>query len=219
MYRIPHFTETDHSRVLEFIKSHPFVTLIGNDGTSSVATQVPVMIYEADGNITLRGHIMRKTDHHLAFEKNNEVLVLFTGPHCYISASWYSQRGIGGSWNYITVHAKGTIEMYGDEETINILTELTHTFEDRREKPELVENMSHDYIHTNVKAITGFKITIHSLHPIFKLSQNRDDESYKNIVRNLSETDDTDAHKIAAEMKKRRAQLFHTNTSSSSIES
>lgn len=208
MYKIPHFTEADQDNVTEFIKAHPFITLIGNDGTNSVATQVPVMISEEGGVLKLRGHIMRKTDHHFAFEKNKDVLVLFTGPHCYVSASWYSERGMGGSWNYITVHARGTIELFDDEETVKILTDLTHYFEHSQEKPELVENMTYEYVYGLVKAITGFEIIIYSMHPIFKLSQNRDDESYKNVVAKLNSMDDYEAKEIAKEMVKRRKELF-----------
>ena len=208
MYHAAHFKEHDEQSVLDFIKTHPFITLIGNDGLRSAATQVPVIISEKGGKITVRGHIMRKTDHHLAFEKNPEVLILFTGPQCYISASWYSQRGIGGSWNYITVHARGRIRLFGDKETLDILTELTHVFEDGRQRPELVENMTPDYIGSHIKAITGFEISIEDIYPIFKLSQNRDDESYRNIVRELEAQEERDAHQIAAEMKKRRQALF-----------
>ena len=208
MYKLPHFTETKQSYILDFIKSQSFVTLIGNDGFNSVATQVPVLLYEAEGQLKLRGHIMRKTDHHLAFLKNNDVLVLFTGPHCYVSASWYSERGIGGTWNYMTVHARGKMQLFDDEETIEILTALTHKYEDKQARPELLENMTDAYVNGNVKAITGFEIVIENIHPIFKLSQNRDDESYKSIVEELNKDEDHDAHLIAEEMVKRRPQLF-----------
>lgn len=207
MYKIPHFTETEQKHVLDFIKANPFITLIGNNGTTSVATQVPVMLTEEDGVIYLRGHIMRKTDHCNAFEKNPEVLVLFTGPHCYVSASWYSERGMGGSWNYITVHARGIIELFGDKDTIQILTDLTHTYEDNQPNPELVEKMTDEYLNSHVKAIAGFKIKITDMHPIFKLSQNRDDESYKKVVAELSDKGNDDKE-IAEEMIKRRPHLF-----------
>jgi transcriptional regulator len=208
MYKLPHFTETDSKEIMEFIKSHPLITLIGNDGLSSAATQVPVLISGELNELKLRGHIMRQTDHYKAFLKNPEVLALFTGPQCYISSSWYSERGTGGTWNYITVHVRGTIRLFDDEETIQILTDLTRHFEQGQERPELVENMTHEYVHTNVKAITGFEITVHSLHPIFKLSQNRDDESYISIVKHLEAQSHAGAEAIADEMIKRREKLF-----------
>jgi len=80
--------------------------------THPVATQVPLFIdINEDGKILLSGHIMRKTDHHKAFEKNENVLVLFTGPHSYVSASWYTAPQTASTWNYMTVHVKGKISL------------------------------------------------------------------------------------------------------------
>jgi transcriptional regulator len=208
MYKMPEFTETDQQQVMDFIKAHPFVTLIGNDGVKSAATQVPVLIYQDGDVLKLRGHVMRKTDHQLAFEKNPEVLVLFTGPQCYVSASWYDERGIGSTWNYMTVHARGIIQMFNEKETVDIITELTHHHENGRQKPELVEFMHDDYVNTLVRAITGFEIIVQSMHPIFKLSQNRNEESYRSIVRHLNESIDAGPKEIADEMIKRRPELF-----------
>lgn len=208
MYKTPHFTEHDKQTVFDFVKAHPFITLIGNHNNRSVATQVPVLITEREGKLVLKGHMMRKSDHHIAFENNNDVLALFTGPHCYISASWYAERGIGGSWNYITVHARGQIKFFGAEETLGILTELTHKYEDNMPKPELVEHMTNEYLQTHIKAIAGFEIEISDLYPLFKLSQNRSDESYQNIAKELLATGNNDDVEIASEMIKRRPQLF-----------
>jgi transcriptional regulator len=205
MYKMPEFTETDEDAVKAFMRAHPFVMLAGYDGTHPVATQVPVLIDERDGKMILRGHIMRKTDHHLAFEKHPEALVLFTGPHCYVSASWYTTRGSGSTWNYMTVHARGQMRFMDDAFTLQLLTDLTHKYEGPQAHPELLENMSMTgYVQPMMKAIAGFEIVVESIYPIFKLSQNRNDESHANIVQQLLATDDCDSHKIAKEMKKRR---------------
>ena len=205
MYKMPEFTETDQEAVIAFMKEHPLVTLIGNDEGRSVATQVPVLLHEVNGRIILRGHIMRKTDHHLAFEKNQQALVLFTGPNCYVSASWYSERGIGSTWNYMTVHARGNIRFMDAAFTLQLIKDLTHKYEDLQAQPELVENMEQeDYVQPMIKAIAGFELEIESLYPIFKLSQNRDAASYDNIIKQLSAKDDGGSREIAAELKKRK---------------
>lgn len=209
MYKIPHFTETGEASVHAFMYAYPFVTITGNNDGRSVATQVPALLHERDGKIILRAHIMRKTDHHLAFENNPEVLVLFTGPHCYVSSGWYTPEEKGGAtWNYQTVHARGTVKFLDEAATINILAELTEKYEKDQQQPLLLNDMPPGYVDTYVKAIAGFEIELHDIHAIFKLSQNRTDESYKNIVMELMDSDDTDAHKVAVEMIKRRPQLF-----------
>lgn len=208
MYKIPTFTETNSALVWAFMQAHPFVTLIGNDGNNSIATQIPVMMRKEGEKIILTGHIMRNTDHCLAFEKNQQVLVLFMGASCYVSASWYSERGHGSTFNYMTVHARGKMSFLNDTQTVQLLTALTHQYEDIQQKPELVETMTEQYMRSNVKAILGFDILLDSIEPIFKLSQNRDNESYQKIVNNLNAQDDAQAKIIASEMIKRREVLF-----------
>lgn len=182
--------------------------LVGNEGGNSVATQVPVLVEERGDKLILRGHIMRGTDHYKAFEANNKALVLFTGAHCYVSSSWYNERNIGSTWNYMTVYAKGEMKFTTDDETVQLLTDLTHKYEDGHNPNELVENMPPEYINAMVKAIAGFEIEVQELHPIFKLSQNRSDESYKNIVAQLQAGNDQQANEIAEEMIGRRPNLF-----------
>lgn len=204
MYKMPHFTEPDDAVVLSFMQQHEFVMLTGNADGRSVATQVPVMITETEEGILLRGHIMCNTDHHLAFVQNPLVLVLFTGPHCFVSSSWYKERNIGGTWNYMTVHLQGFIKLLDDAGTLSIIKDLTHKYEATQANPELVEDMPADYINGMVKAIAGFEILAHEITPIFKLSQNRSDESYQNIISELEATDDHGSHEVAKEMRKRR---------------
>jgi transcriptional regulator len=186
MYKMPEFTEKDKDVVLAFMKANPFVTLTGCHNNIPVATQVPVLMDERDGQIVLRGHIMRKTDYHLAFEANPQVLVLFTGAQCYVSASWYSERGIGSTWNFMTVHARGMMQFKDEAHTLQFLTELTHKYEDPQTNPELLENMSREkFVNPMMKAIVSFEIPIDSIYPIFKLSQNRDEESHARIIKEL----------------------------------
>lgn len=208
MYKMPEFFEKDTALVLEFMKANPFVTLIGNDGYHSVATQIPVLFSEEDDKPVIRGHIMRKTDHHLAFEKNPEALILFNGPHCYVSASWYEERHIGSTWNYMTVHTRGTMEFLDEAGTTAIITELTQKYEGGRALPELVANMPQEYVSSMVKAIVGFRIVLTSVFPIFKLSQNRSDGSYQNIVSQLLATGRHNEKLIADELIHRRKELF-----------
>lgn len=207
MYKLPYFTESNKDEVISFMQQYPFITLICNDGKQSAATQIPVLFDIKEDEVVLRAHIMRKTDHHLALEQNKDVLVLFQGPHCYVSSSWYTEK-MGATWNYLTVHARGTTHLLDENETIGLLRDLTAKYEADQEQPLLIDEMPEGHVSSLVKAIVGIEIKLYDIYPIFKLSQNRDDGSYINIVNQLLKTDDTDAHKVAAEMKRRRPQLF-----------
>jgi transcriptional regulator len=80
MYHFSYFKEKDKTRILDFLSNHPFAFLTGSTSSGSqVATQIPILIEEREGELYLQGHIMRKTDHHKAFADNPQALVVFTG--------------------------------------------------------------------------------------------------------------------------------------------
>ena len=209
MYNLPYFKEQDAKVVLEFMRKHPFVFLSGvSDENKPVATQVPVFIDEKDGKWFLTGHIMKNTDHHKAFEKNPNVLAVFTGPHVYVSGTWYSDPHQASTWNYMSVHAKGTIKFGDHNDLVAILRRLTLHYENNNTASTTIfDNLSSEYLKPLVKAIVAFEIEITAVENVFKLSQNRDEKSYNNIIAKLEEQG-SDGRFIAKEMKKRQQQLF-----------
>lgn len=208
MYNLPYFKEKDLAVVKQFMQANPFALLTGCDANNQpVATQVPLLLEERDEKLFLLGHVQRKTDHQLAFEKNPHVLAVFNGPHTYVSASWYSNPQTASTWNYISVHAKGVLTFLDDTALLNLLQRLTAYFENDAHSPALVEKMPADYVRKLMKAIVAFEIEVTQFDNVFKLSQNRDKESYTSIVDKL-EAQGGQAAAIAQEMQQREAQLF-----------
>lgn len=203
MYNLPEYKELDPEVVKKFMREHPFVFLIatGND-MQPVATQVPVFIDERDGELFLTGHIMKQTDHHKAVLQNPKVLAVFTSEHTYVSASWYENKRQGSTWNYISVHAKGTIRFFEGDELREVLRRTQDYFENDPHSGSNYKDLPEEYIARNAKAIVGFEIKVDKLEHVFKLSQNRDDKSYQNIIQKLEEKGN--APEIVNEMKKRR---------------
>ena len=208
MYDLPYFKEKDEKVIKEFIDNHPFAFLTGCDEKNKpVATQVPVFIEEENGKKILRGHIMRKSDHHLAFEKNPNVLVVFTGAHTYVSATWYSDPHQASTWNYMSVHAKGVIKFLGEEALISVLKKTSMHFENNNSKSTTVfDNLSKEYKEPLMKAIVAFEIEVTDMQNVFKLSQHRDKKSYETIIEKLR-VQGGDAKIIAGEMEKRKGEL------------
>ena len=218
MYNLPYFKEQDKETVMQFMLQHPFILLTGCDAENKpVATQVPVFVDERDarpddpvgrGKLFLTGHIMRNTDHHKAFEQNHNVLAVFTGPHTYVSATWYDNPHQASTWNYMSVHVKGTIRFGDGDDLIAILKRLTLHYENKNAASTTVfDNLSSAYREPLMKAIVSFEIEVSSFDNVFKLSQNRNKKSYQNIIEKL-EQQDGDGKQIAEEMKKRSSQLF-----------
>jgi transcriptional regulator len=210
MYNLPYFKENEEQPVIEFMKQHPFVVITGVDKENKpVATHVPVLFDCRADKIFLRGHIMRQTDHHKAFENNPNVLAIFNGPQVYVSASWYSDKLQGSTWNYMTVHAKGIMRFLDEAELVNLLRDLTAYFENDVNSPSLYDNLPGTYIQRMIKAIVAFEIEVADIDNVFKLSQNRDQKSYEAIINKLSLLG-SDGKAIADEMEKRSSQLFKT---------
>jgi transcriptional regulator len=208
MYDLPHHKEQDYEVVLQFMKDHPFVFLTGSDvNNKPVVTQIPVFIDEKDGRYFLTGHIMRNTDHHKAFEQNNNVLAVFTGHHTYVSATWYT-KPVGSTWNYMSVHAHGTIRFGDTDELVSILKRLTLHYENGNTASATVfDNLPVEYTERMMKAIVPFEIEINDLQHVFKLSHDRDEKSYDNIIQQLKQKDG-DAKIIAAIMENRKSKVF-----------
>jgi transcriptional regulator len=213
MYNFSYFKENDQRIIREFLETYPFalITGISKEG-SMVATQIPLLVEERAGEIFLHGHIMRNTDHHKAYCDNSVVMVVFSGPNAYVSASWYSDPQIGSTWNYMAVHIQGEIRFMTDKELSDFMHKLTLKFEDGNKiSPTVYDNLPEQYLSKMMPAIVGIEIRVLQLENVFKLSQNRDEESYLNIIAKLQERGGFN-RMIAHEMEKRLELLFPRNT-------
>jgi len=202
MYHVPHYKAKDHQEVLNFMHAHPFVTICGVDKEGlPVVTQIPILLKIENDQIIISGHIMRKQTHTNAFEINNKVLVLFSGPSAFVSADWYTDQHQASTWNYQAVHAKGALHMKDEKHLYKLLEQLTLKFEKDTNSPTQVKNLSAEYLEQNMKAIVSFEIIVTDLQHVFKLSQNRDEASKANIHVELSKGDAACKH-MAAAMKR-----------------
>ena len=202
MYNISYFTEPDRELIIAFMKDYSFAMVTGIGENYPVATQLPLEIEEKDGRVFLKGHLMRKTDHHLAFEKNNNVLVLFNGPHCYVSAGWYNNPNTASTWNYMTVHARGKIIFTDEKGTYEAVKSVTNKYEGTETKAAF-NNMPQEYVKPLLKAIVGFCIEVETIENVFKLSQNKTKEEKENIIKHLINRNEKDDMMIAKEIEKR----------------
>lgn len=209
MYNLPYYKESDPVIIEAFISEHPFAFVTGCDANSQpVATQVPLFIERHGDKKVLRGHIMKHTDHHLAFQQNNQVLAVFTSPHTYVSGSWYSNPHIASTWNYMSVQVKGLLRFLDQVGLENILRKTTLHFEHNdASSPTTYDQLPTSFKDKYLGAIAGFEIEITNMDAVFKLSQDRDQKSYDNIISKLNEQGPNGQY-IAGEMEKRKDKLF-----------
>ena len=202
MYKLPYFTEENEEVVFDFMQKNSFAIIAGINEYAPVATHVPLDIKKADDKIIFTGHMMKYTDHHKAFSQNENVLVIFNGPHCYVSAGWYVKKEVASTWNYIDVHAHGKIKFTNEEQTKKIINNLTNKYEPP-ESLAAFNKLPEEYVNRLVKAIIGFTIEVSNIENVFKLSQNHDAKTRESIIENLMSRHDADSYAIAMEMKKR----------------
>jgi transcriptional regulator len=209
MYNLPHYKENDPSQVIEFIHQHPFALIAGcgADG-KPVATQIPLFIEEREGVLFLTGHMMLKTDHCEAMKENQNVLCVFTGPHAYVSATWYDDPRQASTWNYMSVHIHGSIQFLGEEALVEVLKKTSLHFEQyNAQSPTVYDQLPEDYRNRLMKAIVAFEIRVERMEHVFKLSQNRNERSYDQIIEHLQQSD-ADARAVAGEMEKRKDSIY-----------
>jgi len=209
MYNFSYFKEKDKEIILNFLEEHPFAFITGSFANGhQVATQIPILFEERDGELFLQGHIMRNTDHHKAFIENPNALIVFNGPSAYVSASWYSNPQIGSTWNYMCVHVYGQMEIMSDEALVAFMKKFTLKFEGgNTESQTIYDNLPDSFLSKMMPAIVGFEIKADKLDNVFKLSQNRDEKSYLNII-SILEAKGGESALVAEEMKKRQPELF-----------
>ena len=204
MYIPKLFKMDNHAEIFNFIRQNSFGILIIADNNVPVATHIPIELeLTAENEPILRGHVSKANPQALLFEKNSQALVIFTGAHTYISSSWYAQENVS-TWNYTAVHVYGQIRTLSEDELLESVEKLTKKYESGVEKPLYVSNMSSEMVRKQVKGITGFELKIQDIQAKAKLSQNRTDADYKNVVEKLEETPDFQAKEVARLMRQVR---------------
>jgi transcriptional regulator len=206
MYDLPYHKEKNELVINEFIAKYPFALLTGCDKENKpVVTQIPVFIEKTNS------HIMKNTDHHKAFLHNQNVLVVFTGHHTYVSGTWYSNPYTPSTWNYMSVHVKGIIRFLDDNALTDALRMTTLHFENyNQQSTTIYDNLPLDFTQKLMKAIVAFEIEVKEMDTVFKLSQDRDAESYDNIIKHLKQQGES-GQVIASEMEKRTREVFPDN--------
>jgi transcriptional regulator len=200
MYLPNAFAQTDRSTLYQFIREHGFAILASRRAEGLEANHLPLLLdAETPDAPYLFGHMARANDQWKRAE--GEVLAIFHGPHAYISPSWYETEGTVPTWNYLAVHAWGTLRAIEDRDgLLEILRRSVHAFEGPRPKPWTFDE-SDLRIGAMLKSIVGFRIEITRLEGKWKLNQNHPEERRRRVVERLGVQSDPDSRAIVALMK------------------
>ncbi len=201
MYIPPAFVEEDLSTLHAFIERHSFGLLVSQHAGSPFATHLPLLLDRTSGQFgTLLGHVARANPQWQQIV-GQQVLAVFSGPHVYVSPSWYEAENVVPTWNYVAVHAYGKVQLVEDQEgLLDIVRNSVEVYERSMPRPWTLGE--HDtFVDRLLMQIVGFRFEIERLEGKYKLSQNHPLERREKVVRALAGRGDENSTTIAALMR------------------
>ena len=190
MYIPEHFRNEDRATSLAFMRANPFAILVSHTDQGPFATHVPVVIRESGDQLLIRGHVAKANPHWQYLQADATSLMIFHGPHAYVSPSNYATRETVPTWNYGAVHAYGTACTYSAPEELQaMLRDLIPMFEAAYEQQWA--SLSDAYRQRMLSHIVGFEIAVTKLEAKFKLSQNRTKQEQQQIIDSLGRSQDS----------------------------
>ena len=204
MYVPASFAETDRTKLHDLMRQYSFALLTSHGASGLVATHLPLLLdAEAGPHGRLIGHMARANSQWR--DIGDQVMAVFSGPHAYVSPTWYDEPGMVPTWNYVAVHAYGTFQIVDDPEELRaILRRSVAEYEGPRLSPWAFD-ASEAYVEKMLKAIVGFRIDIERLEGKWKLSQNHPEPLRRRVFDALEAQGDEASRAVAALMKERSA--------------
>lgn len=204
MYVPKYYKVSDLEEIKEFIQHNSFATIVSIRKGKPIAAHIPVLLKKIEDDYYLTGHLAYGNPLWKTFEEVQDILVIFNGPHAYISSSWYEHENVP-TWNYQAVHVYGKASLIEGIALEQDLTSLLEKYESFRENPVLWDKLSPELLQQEMKGIKGFKIKVKEVQAAYKLSQNRNASDYANIIKELYKEENPHADALAEAMKKNRS--------------
>ena len=201
MYIPPAFKIDDLPRLHAIMRENNFATLVTGADSSLTATHIPILLDAARGKFgTLSGHVAKANTHWQALD-GGEALVIFQGPHAYISPSWYTVPAAVPTWNYIAVHAYGTPRRIDDAARVReIISQTVSAYESGFAKPWSID-MRSDFAEKMMTQIVAFEIELTRIEGKAKLNQNRSAADQRGVIEALERSENPVDREIAKRMK------------------
>ena len=201
---IPKIYKSEDKALMKKIISENAFALLISDKEKLMATHSMFLLNEADDNFYLETHISKANFQAKVLKDGDEVLCDFLGSHSYISSSWYEKTNVS-TWNYEAVQIRGKVKLMNDEELYKHLEILTFKYEKTQKCPMFVEKMGEDLVRKEMKGAFGINIIPTEIFIANKLSQNRNEFDFENIILNLEQSKNENSLKIGEKMRQLRS--------------
>ena len=200
MFQPKKYLKNDPEYIFEFIQNNPFATFVIK-GKELLATHIPVLVKGEPGNFLLYGHIAEANEQYECLTDDLEALLIFQGPHAYVSSSWYKEKNIS-TWDYSAVHINVKLKLQSEEVLKDSLKELVAHFEKDQKKPLYFEEYPKKMVVEHLPLITGFWCHPTKIQAIAKHHQGFEKDDIKNVTRQLEERGSCLASELSKNIKK-----------------
>ena len=196
------FLVEDRKVIVAFMQQFDFAAVVSHSDTGFVASHVPVLIREVGSELQIVGHVARGNSHWRLMERQTESMVIFQGPHAYVSPTWYAVSPAVPTWNYAVVHAYGAARVREDATFVaGVVEDLTRRYEEQREHPWSTQAVPGESYEKLLNAIVGFEISVSRCEAKFKLGQNRSVEDRAGTIAGLERESSPKALELAHFMR------------------
>ena len=191
------FAVDDEYEIVDFIRTNAFGTLVTHHAGIPCASHIPFMVHKGE-SVVLSGHLAKANEQWQHLQNDAQVLLIFQGPHAYISPTWYESSGVP-TWNYTAVHVYGSVKLIHEADQLGeMVDKLSKLYEGQN-----VDSWIPAYPEQMLTAIVGFEVTVTSLQAQYKLSQNRSAADQRNVIKALQSSERDNERQIASMMQKR----------------
>ncbi|MBK9243980.1 MAG: FMN-binding negative transcriptional regulator [Burkholderiales bacterium] len=189
LYQPAHFKVEQRQAALAVMREHPLATLVSVGGGEPLLTHAPLVALERDGAVRLLGHLARANPHWRSWVDGARLTAIFHGPDGYVSPSWYERREAVPTWNYVVVHAHGTVTVTHDSAAKERILKALIDAHDPPYRRQWDEMLAADFRERQKSAIVGFEIAVDRIDAKFKLSQNRPPADRANVLAAMQDAD------------------------------
>jgi transcriptional regulator len=196
MYAPPYNRLEDRSELLAFMRANNFPILVTGTGGVLHASHLPVTVHEGDERIHIDMHMAKNNPQWQEF-LDDEVMVVFSGPHAYVSPRWYEEQERVPTWNYAAVHAYGIPRIIADREAKRESQRRLIETLDPQWLPKF-DALRREYVDQMLDGIVNFSISVNRIETRWKLSQNRGRREMELIAAELEKSADSAERALAA---------------------
>jgi transcriptional regulator len=202
MYVPQSFRISDEAELEGFMQRFDFATVISAPPAGLMVSHVPVVVRRGAEGLVLEGHVARANPHWKVMDGVLPSLVIFNGPHAYVSPTWYASAPAVPTWSYAVVHAHGRLRARPEKEFLEtVVARLTARYEDRRARPWRLEDTPPEFRDGLLSAIVGFEMAVERIDGKYKLGQTRPAEDRAATVAGLEAEGTGEAAALATFMR------------------